>query len=117
LFSQGREVLLPAVKRVDFFAGGALEVHSEPHRPDEEPDHACRDVLRHLAALLASEILDFFVVRLDLGEDRWTIGIAILRLHDGYGLRRPPSTTGYRGDQQDTDAPADACLDREAVGG
>jgi hypothetical protein len=117
LFGQGREVLLPAVKRVDFLAGGALEVHSEPHRPDKQPDHPRRDVLRHLAALLASEILDLLVIRLNLGEDRRTIGIAILRLHDGNGLRRPSSTTGYCSEQQDTDARADASLDRESVGG
>jgi hypothetical protein len=117
LFGQGCEVLLPAGKRVDFPAGGALEVHSEPHWPDEHVDHACRDVLRYLAALLASEVLDFFVIRLDLGVDRWTIGIAILRLHNGNGLRRPSSTTGYCGEQQDADTPAEARLDRESAGG
>ena len=62
LLRQDGEVLLPAVERVDFLACGALEVHSEPHRPDEQPDHARRDVLCDLAALLAGEILDFFLL-------------------------------------------------------
>jgi hypothetical protein len=46
------------------------------------------------------------IVRPNLGEDRRTIGITVLRLYHRDGLRCPSCTAGYSGEQQDATAGA-----------
>jgi hypothetical protein len=53
LCSQGRKILLPIIKGIDFLTGSTLKIHSEPHRPDDNSDKARRNILRDLATLVA----------------------------------------------------------------
>jgi hypothetical protein len=69
------EVVVPGFKRRDFLGRGALEIHREPDRPDEQPGHAGGDVLRGLAALLAAKLADLARVG---GDFAWSAAQAMV---------------------------------------
>jgi hypothetical protein len=50
LLGHGPEILLTGLQSSHFLAGRSLEVHGEPHRPNEEANDPGRYVLGNLAA-------------------------------------------------------------------
>jgi hypothetical protein len=96
LLRKDDEILLPALQGGHLLTRGALEIHTEPDRPNEKADHTGRDILGDLRTLVAGEILDLLVIRLNLGNDCCTIGETVLGLNDRDGLRRS-SSAGVQG--------------------
>jgi hypothetical protein len=62
LFGEYRQVLLAALQGSDLLPRRPLEIHREPQWPNDETGDAHCYVLGHLAAFVASEILDLGVV-------------------------------------------------------
>lgn len=75
LFGEGTEILLPALKGCDFFAGCALEIHSEPDRPNKKPSHTCYDVLSHFGAFFRTKFLKLLVIGLDFCRNACAIDL------------------------------------------
>jgi hypothetical protein len=76
----------------DFLAGGPLEVHSKPHRPDYNTDDAGSDILRHLPTFFGTELRYLFVVRLHLRADSGAVHVPILWLDHRNRRWRAPRT-------------------------
>jgi hypothetical protein len=98
LFGQRRQILLAILKGGGLLAGRSLEIHPEPKHRNEDAGYASRNVLRRLPALFSGEFLYPLIVGLNLGKDRRTIHVAILRLNNSDGVRcaARARTTGYR---------------------
>ena len=86
-FGKRHEILLSGFERIHFGTGGALRVHRKPDRPNNDPDHAGRDVLRDLGVVLLGELFGLQVIGLDLGADHGAVALRVLRLHNGDRMR------------------------------
>ena len=86
LFGKPGKIFLPALESSHLRTRGALRIHREEERPDDDAGNAGRHVLHGLHALFVRQLRNLDVVCLNLGSQHRAVAALVVRLNGRYRL-------------------------------